>query len=93
VTTNVGLSHPQVDVDFRDEAIEERIRHGKYQPPLPAKPLNAWAKISTTWPAGPPDGYLHVLVSLPSPLVQTSPTLINVVGECFIRLFVLAQDI
>jgi hypothetical protein len=72
VTTNVGLSHPQIDVDGRDQAIEERIDAGQYQPLLPAKPLKAVETISATWPGSPPDGYLHVFVSLPSPLVQTS---------------------
>ena len=72
MTTNVGLSHPQVDVDARDEAIEERINDGQYQPPLPAKPLNAWEKISATWPGPPKEDHLQVFISLPSTLVQSS---------------------
>ena len=71
MTTNVGLSHPQIDVDDGDQAIKKRINSGEYQPPLPAEPLSAREKISVIWP-GPPNDRLQVFVSLPSPLVQTS---------------------
>ena len=72
MTTNVGLSHPQIDVDIRDQAIKKRINAGQYQPlPLPAEPLSARETISVIWP-GPPNNRLQVFISLPSPLVQTS---------------------
>jgi hypothetical protein len=46
--------------------------------------------ISQAWPESPPNEQLRVFVRLPSGM--GSPTLVQE-GECFIRLFALAQDI
>jgi hypothetical protein len=54
--------------------------------------LNELVRVSDVWPEQPPEDRLHVFVMLPRP-VQESPTLVNAIGVCFIRLFALAQDI
>ena len=64
MTANVGLSHPQIDVDARDRAVKESIKAGQYQPlPLP-EPLEAMETISVIWP-GPPNNRLQVFIGLP----------------------------
>jgi hypothetical protein len=74
VTTNVGLSHPQIDVDDRDQAVAERIDAGQYQPlPLPDKPLHARDTISVIWP-GPPNDRLQVFIGLP---IGLSPNVVQ----------------
>jgi hypothetical protein len=86
VTTNVGLSHPQVDANYSE--VKEEIKNGRYRPSPDGRELDTMETISDLWPEAPPHGYVHIFVTLPS--VQGSPTM---VGECFIRLFALAQDI
>src|SRR5712671_5393802 len=83
---SAGLLHPQIDVNL--EEVEDSITEGQYRPNV-NNPLLARKRISDVWPAQPPDDHLHVFVSLPSGM--GSPTLAYDGGECFIRLFALAQ--
>jgi hypothetical protein len=77
--SSVGLLHPQIDVEARDPAIEERIMAGQYQPqPFPPEPLFAMHKISVVWPGPPPDHRLQVFVTLP---IGLSPPIAHTVGE------------
>ena len=81
---SAGLLHPQIDVNPRE--IKDLIR---YRPSDNDQSLDAMETISDVWPAQPPNKHLHVFVSLPSGM--GSPTLAYDGGECFIRLFALAQ--
>jgi hypothetical protein len=75
-----------------DKEVEAKIKNGLYQ--LDAndrRELWQTEKISKVWPEAPPNEQLHVVVTLPSPL--GSSTVVDPVGECFIHLFALAQDI
>ena len=57
---------------------------GQYQPDSDEQ-LVPWEMISDKWPEPPPQGHLHIFVTLPAARVQT--------GERFISLFALTQDI
>jgi hypothetical protein len=75
--SSVGLLHPQIDVEDRNPAIEERIMAGQYQPqPFPPEPLFAMHKISVVWPGPPPEDHLHIFITLPTGTSHTS-TVVN----------------
>jgi hypothetical protein len=61
---------------------------GGYQLDPNNRALDEMETISKIWEP-PPDDQLHVFVNLPS--VMGSPRVVQL-GECFIRLFALAQD-
>jgi hypothetical protein len=66
---SAGLLHLQVDVDF--EAVEDKISHCKYQPDANDQPQSLHtvkaiiSQLSEVWPEPPPDGHLHVFITLP----------------------------
>jgi hypothetical protein len=66
--------------------MEAHFMTGQYQPGSGEELTPPWKKISDKWPEAPPQGHLHIFVTLPAaPHVQT--------GERFISLFALTQDI
>lgn len=85
---SADLWHVQINVAYN--TVEAEITSGKYQPddqqPLPRKDI--MSLVPDVWPEPPLFGNLHIYVSLPD---MGSPIL-NV-GECFIPLFALAQNI
>jgi hypothetical protein len=86
---SAGLRHPQVDVDLGE--VERKLDESEYQ--LDANDQRGlWANktISQVWPESPHNEQLRVFVRLSSGM--GSPTRVHA-GECFIRLFALAQDI
>jgi hypothetical protein len=83
---STGL-HPQVDVKM--EEVFRQIEDGKYWP-TPDKELAPNVFVSEVWPEPPPRNHIQIFVSFPG--VKGIPTRV-LEGECFMRLFVLAQDI
>jgi hypothetical protein len=64
---------------------------GQYWPSINDRVLEEEEIISIVWPEEPPINHLHIFISLPDLDVEGSPTRV-LGGECFMRLFVLAQD-
>jgi hypothetical protein len=87
---SADLRYPQVNVDYR--AVADMIADREYQPDtndrqsLQRKILS---KLSDVWPEPPPDGHIHVFISLR----PVDSPILNGDGECFMRLLPLAQDI
>ena len=46
--------------------------------------LKAFENVNQVWPEPPPDDRLHIFVTVPPG--GYSPTLVQTVGECFVRL-------
>lgn len=89
--TSTGLLHPQVDVSLDGvDGKEDEIYNGEYRlDPANVHPLRHRQKILDVWPELPSDGRLHVYVSVPTSMGNT--TLSD--GEYFIHLFAPDQDI
>ena len=74
---SVGLWHPQVDVNYNEEA-REIFNAGRYRPTSNDQVLDAMKIISEVWP--PPHDYLHVLIGLPSEVASPGRPIAHDVG-------------
>ena len=70
--------------------MQKKIKAGQYWPTPNDQVLDTMDIISDLW-VEPPERHLHIFVGLPEGV--GSLALVNVGGECFIRLFTLAQNI